>query len=171
MSVGIQGIQVGIPSIPTSVFPVTPRASSQYYQVYSLSVPLEIHPPTACIITHHLTPDISIFCVFPYVYSQYSHTNIPIRKSCKNEYVTFLCFFSFFFTTITAEECLINCFCEEHRAGCTLFSCTDEINTEYDEVVNHGTLCQSHRYTLSHIIQDTLIILKDDICGEILNCQ
>ena len=63
-----------------------------------------------------------------------------------------------------AEECLINCYCEEYRVECTLFSCTDEINTEYDEVVIHGTLCQSHRYTLTHIIQDTLIILKDDIC-------
>ena len=52
-----------------------------------------------------------------------------------------------------------------------MFSCTDEINTEYDEVVIHGTLCQSHRYTLTHIIQDTLIILKDNICEDIPNCQ
>ena len=52
-----------------------------------------------------------------------------------------------------------------------MFSCADEINTEYDEVVIHGTICQSHRYTLTHIIQDTLIILKDDICEDIPNCQ
>ena len=87
------------------------------------------------------------------------------RESCQNEFLTFFCFF------IDAKECLINCYCEEYRVECTLFSCRDETNTEYDEVVIHGTLCQSRRYTLTHIIQDTLIILKDDICEEIPNCQ
>ena len=93
------------------------------------------------------------------------------EKAVKMNFSLFFCFFSFFYTVIDAEECLINCYCEEYRVECTLFSCTDEINTEYDEVVIHGTLCQSHRYTLTHIIQDTLIILKDDICEDIPNCQ
>ena len=93
------------------------------------------------------------------------------EKAVKMNFSLFFCFFCFFSTVIDAEECLINCYCEEYRVECTLFSCADEINTEYDEVVIHGTLCQSHRYTLTHIIQDTLIILKDDICEDIPNCQ
>ena len=84
----------------------------------------------------------------------------------------FLAFFFFFPTYITAEDCFINCYCEEYRAECTLMTCVDDINTENkEEIVIHGKLCQSHRYTLTHIPQDIHIILKEDICGDLPNCQ
>ena len=82
-------------------------------------------------------------------------------------------FFWFFFilSTVSTEDCLINCFCTDYRAECTISSCLDDINTEFDEIVINGVLCNNHKYTLTHIIQDSLIILKDDVCGEIPNCQ
>ena len=92
------------------------------------------------------------------------------EKAVKMIFSVFFCFF-YLFTSITAEDCLINCFCEEYRVECTLFSCNDELNTEFYEIVINGRLCNNHRYTLTHIIQDTLIILKDDVCGDIPNCQ
>ena len=85
----------------------------------------------------------------------------------------FSVFFYFFclLSSVFAEDCLINCFCTDYRAECTISSCVDEINTDFDEIVINGMLCNNHRYTLTHIIQDSLIILRDDVCEDIPNCQ
>ena len=84
----------------------------------------------------------------------------------------FLCFFKFFTTSTIAEDCFINCYCEEYRAECTLRTCLDDINTEnMEEIVIHGQLCPSHTYTLTHIPQHPYIILKDANCEKIPNCQ
>ena len=94
------------------------------------------------------------------------------RQAVKMSFFLFFGFFFFFPSVITAEECFINCYCEEYRAECTLRTCVDDINTEnMEEIVIHGQLCQSHRYTLTHIPQGPYIILKDAKCEDMPNCQ
>ena len=94
------------------------------------------------------------------------------QTSCQNEFLPIFWLFFFFPSVITAEECFINCYCEEYRAECTLRTCVDDINTEnMEEIVIHGQLCQSHRYTLTHIPQGPYIILKDVKCEDMPNCQ
>ena len=94
------------------------------------------------------------------------------RQAVKMSSFLFLCFFLFFTTSTIAEDCFINCYCEEYRAECTLRTCLDDINTEnMEEIVIHGQLCPSHTYTLTHIPQHPYIILKDANCEEIPNCQ
>ena len=84
----------------------------------------------------------------------------------------FFCFFCFFSTFTVAEECFMNCYCEEYRSECTLRSCLDDLNTEnMEEIVINGKLCQSHKYTLRHVPQNPHIILKEDVCEDIPNCQ
>ena len=77
---------------------------------------------------------------------------------------------SFYFFS-TAISCPENCFCEEFRAECYIQECTDQLFTEVDLLVIHGQLCQNHKYVLTHIQSETMIILKDTVCGEIPNCR
>ena len=94
------------------------------------------------------------------------------QTSCQNEFLHISWLFFFFSPFTVAEECFMNCYCEEYRSECTLRTCLDDINTEnMEEIVINGKLCQSHRYTLTYILQDTLIILKEDLCEDIPNCQ
>ena len=94
------------------------------------------------------------------------------QTSCQNEFFPIFGLFLFFTTLTAAEDCFINCYCEEYRAECTLRTCLDDINTKnMEEIVIHGQLCQSHKYTLTHIPQGPYIILKDAKCEDMSNCQ
>ena len=79
-----------------------------------------------------------------------------------------------FFLTFTAltgvDACFINCYCDEYSVECTLNTCTDELETDYDLIKVSGKLCETHKYVLTHIVDSAEIILKDDVCGNIPNC-
>ena len=76
--------------------------------------------------------------------------------------------FSLFFSVMT---CPNNCFCESYKAECHLTKCSDQLFTEVDTLIIYGSLCENHKYILTHIDVGTQIVLKQDLCGDIPNCR
>ena len=92
------------------------------------------------------------------------------NKSCTMAFLMVLLFFSNF-CIFYATSCPENCFCDEYKAECTIENCNDEVTTEFDQLIIHGKLCENHVFILSHILDETEIILKDSDCGTIPNCR
>ena len=82
-----------------------------------------------------------------------------------------LLFFFVFSLFSMTTSCPENCFCEDFRAECHLQTCNDQLFTEVDVLVIYGTVCENHKYILTHIQSGTLIVLKDSTCGDIPNCR
>ena len=76
-------------------------------------------------------------------------------------------FFSFWNLSISCPE---NCFCELYSAECYIRDCSDQLFTEVDYLVIHGSLCENHKFILTHI-QDVQVLLKDSVCESIPNCR
>ena len=83
--------------------------------------------------------------------------------------------FLFFFLTFTAltaaDACFMNCYCDDYSAECILNSCADDLETDYNLIKIRGKLCETHKYVLTHIVDNSEIVLKDDVCGTIPNCR
>ena len=80
-------------------------------------------------------------------------------------------FFFLTFTTLTATDaCFMNCYCDDFSAECILNSCADDLETDYDLIKIRGKLRETHKYVLTHIVDNSEIVLKDDVCGTIPNC-
>ena len=67
--------------------------------------------------------------------------------------------------------CPNNCFCESYKVECHLTKCSDQFFTEVDTLIIYGSLCENHKYILTHIDVGTQIVLKQDLCGDIANCR
>ena len=80
-------------------------------------------------------------------------------------------FLSVYCLVSTVLSCPDNCYCDEFVAECTLETCNDEIDTEYEFLRIKGTLCETQREILSSIKDNTEVILYDDVCGDIPNCR
>ena len=74
--------------------------------------------------------------------------------------------FSLFFSVMT---CPNNCFCESYKAECHLTKCSDQLFTEVNTLIIYESLCENHKYILTHIDVGTQIVLKQDLCGDIPN--
>ena len=68
--------------------------------------------------------------------------------------------------------CPHNCFCNEHSSICNLKTCKDDIpQHKSNELQIHGSLCNKHRTQLKHkAYQETVIVLFDDYCHDLMYC-
>ena len=75
---------------------------------------------------------------------------------------------------ICYSEICQSCICEEQQAECYLGSCEDVLvdRISIDIMTIHGFLCAEHRNQLSSDhYANTIVLLTDDICGDVPNCR
>ena len=48
----------------------------------------------------------------------------------------------------------MNCYCDDYSVECTLNSCADELEMDYDLIKISGKLCETHKYVLTHIVDN-----------------
>ena len=67
--------------------------------------------------------------------------------------------------------CPMNCQCTCTTTECYIKSCEDELEYGTDTLIIHGELCLNHVTELEGLNDGTFIILRDDECGKIADCE
>ena len=83
----------------------------------------------------------------------------------------FLCFLGLLCVRST-EGCPDNCICEEYQSVCQIQQCNDDLPFEYTDFLKiKGALCQRHKDFLKSLSPNTIIVVTDDSCAGLHNCQ
>ena len=72
---------------------------------------------------------------------------------------------------LDVSACATNCQCTPTSNECYLDTCDDLLEYESDTLIIHGELCAHHVEQLEGLNDGTFIILMDDECSEIPNCE
>ena len=67
--------------------------------------------------------------------------------------------------------CPMNCQCTHTMNECYIKSCEDELEYGTDTLIIHGELCLNHVTELEGLNNGTFVILMDDECGKIADCE
>ena len=67
--------------------------------------------------------------------------------------------------------CPTNCQCSHSTIECYIKSCEDELEYGTDTLIIHGELCLNHVMDLEGLNDGTFVILMDDECGKIPDCE
>ena len=67
--------------------------------------------------------------------------------------------------------CPMNCQCSCTMNECYIKSCEDELEYGTDTLIIHGELCLNHVSELEGLNDGRFVILMDDECGKIVDCE
>ena len=67
--------------------------------------------------------------------------------------------------------CPMNCQCTHTTNECYIKTCEDEPEYGTDTLIIHGELCLNHVMELEGLNNGTFVILMDDECGKIADCE